>query len=1326
MRFKFLLFLIFASRILNAQCDYPVGVDTTLIISEARLMSDNWAYVELTNVGSTPIFLNEFKLGRLTQWSASSPIFDLCNDLWFMSGNEAYMFLPEVVLNPGESWVITAAYDFGPEYYKEHSGRLGGSERPKQLGMYDVADKLIHVQEPIGGETFPGDSVTTVDNDPEQTVKRGNYSSIFSSVSGGVFFLEQLYTATDSARVDQIGGFFDSGGGRNRSGAAYDVAGVYDGMRTSVLVRKNTIKEGNLDFANSVGLSLDDSDWIPIEMPAGYDQWRDIWWTIGNHGNFVLDENTLAPTLGGISVDYANKKITVPWGIRRLDEIMRNMEKKPGIAWNYVLNNVVEDSLYRSARTGDKLILYAVGNTLTTDTFDIVVTAPTADDNIVVPIDHRSSGNALTNNAQNGILSWPRVTKHESGTDTITGAGFGLEFDLRVDSLMKYLEKPANAAWEIVWIDGVERADLKNGDILKVTSESGNAKEYFIQIQTYRPSSNANLAAITWPDIPDRYHGFAGWTGDTIPNFSPGTRNYRLKVPFDVKDVPALFATKQDYNAKVKTTRARSINGNIEDRTVIFEVTAEDDSTSIVYTVELIKEKHPDNVEPYTADPFISEFVNSYTINAYVELYNPGNQPIDLRNYAMGMANQTDNYRPIKHNQAWVYRWMVYVPGTKYVDEATWEVTPKMLLPDPNVNPILRGGETFVMALINRDADYYPPYNVNFRHGYPGHPNPWNEDMKSSSTRGAPMPPNGNRNNSFYLYKILNDSVKLGLKPVGDVNDFENIDTWGMPDGGSWIVGDYVLARNEGGNIFKRKPEIIKGNPERGGSFGLDNPDNSEWIRIDPGVDYATVPSSQRQAAALGGVGSHFMDPITFYKSTVSSLFYKISAGFGHDEEILGVVTGTTVSEFINNIYKEDEDQTLEIRSGADTIAVLEQNAVISPNDVLVVLSADSTNTTYYRLDVTDEGLNSNAVLTSSRYTIEISVSPNVDQDVVGEASISRLEYGSTLKNIMQNINVPQGATVTIINDKGDYIPFKRLNYDTLYVFKTVSPEISLDVVAEDGKTRIVYNLVPTSKEDDAFILSDVYLVSQINNLIEYVPLGITFSEFVNNVTPSYNSSLKLVDKMGMERTTGEIKADDKVVVTSANGEVSNSYYISLLFPGNTKTYLAYVVSEAYSVNQVDYIISGTVESTLTNAITVAEFMQQVIPSIGATIVIIDAEENEKTSGNLAEGDRVKVTSGDGALVAYYDIILTGTSSRMPTLANLEIYPNPTSGLLNINGLDAGNRVQIYNNQGKLMRQFEAHNYHETITLESLPDGLFLIVISDKNQILGQFKAMKK
>jgi len=1332
MKLKLLLFLTLFAGILNAQvvCEYPEGVITNLVITEARLQSDAEAFLELTNLGTVPINLREFKIGKLSPWVRTSAINDLCNDQWFTSTGD-YMFLPDRVLLPGESFVITNAYDYGPEHYKMGAGRLGGNERPKQVGIYEVADKLLHMQEAINEVVYPGDSITTALNDPEQTVRRGEYRLVFEGLGSGGLFLEHHFMAGDSAVVDQVGGVFDASG-RNYPSVAYDIAGVQGGVATSTLVRKNVIKKGNLDFANARGISLEDSEWIPIERPTGYNAWRDIWWTTGNHGNFVLDANTLEPISNDVDVDFAGKKITVPWGTLRLDEIMRHMKRKPGIAWNYHLNTLKEDSLYRSARTGDKLTIYVAGDGLTTATFDIVVAEPSADANIVVPIDRPNLTGPVTTREQNGILGWPRVTKDATGMDTITGSGYGLGFDMRTDTLLKYLEKPAKANWEIVWVDNVKRPDLKNGDKLKVTSQSGKVKEYFIQVQTYFPSRNANLAAITWPDIPAFYRNIMGWKGDTIPNFSSGTATYRLEVPFDVEGIPALVAKTEHVNASVKTTRAKSLKGTIEERTISFEVTAEDDTIKRIYTIELVKEKFPDKIEPFRAEPFFSEFVNTYPNgNAYIELYNPGNQPLDLRDYMVGMRGSADLYAPVTFAATWPARYTTYVPGLKHVDEATWAVTPRILVPDVNVNPIIQGGQTFVMASIERgEANYpgiqFPHYDVQFRNEtVPGHPNPWGEATSLSSGGGSPIPPNGNRQNTFYLYKILNDSIKLGLKPNTDPNDFELIDVWGMPNRAYWVVGGFALPVNSTGQIFIRKPDISKGNPELAGSFGT-NPEDSEWNRIMPGTDFSTIPTPQRYLAALGSLNAHFMTEPSYYKSTVTSPVYKVSDGYGPGEKILGIKTGTTVAEFLGNIKKEDEGQSLTVKT-TDNV-VLTQDAPVSMNDNLVVISADSVNTTIYRLDVTATGLSTNAVLTSTRWNITIEVSPKsgVETGIDGEGSVAGFDYGTNIKTIIDNIKVPAGATLTIIDGNGSYVPFKTLNFDTAMVNVTVNPNIFLDVVAEDGLTRIVYQLKPSTSANDAFILSDVYSVSQSNNLIQYVPRGTNFQAFLANIAPSLGASVKLVDKMGFERTQGNIREDDKVAVTSSNNLVTRVYFISFLATASipSTTYLAYVLSNSYAIDQVNYVISG-VAANLTGLTMVSEFYSRITASAGATAIVVDTNGNEKTTGDLNQGDVLKVTSADKKINVIYQLDMDITSAGTPRLEQIEIYPNPTSGVLNISGIQTGNRIRLYNATGALILDRTATGNFEVLSLDKLSSGMFFIVVSNENKMLGRFKAIK-
>jgi hypothetical protein len=63
----------------------------------------------------------------------------------------------------------------------------------------------------------------------------------------------------------------------------------------------------------------------------------------------------------------------------------------------------------------------------------------------------------------------------------------------------------------------------------------------------------------------------------------------------------------------------------------------------------------------------------------------------------------------------------------------------------------------------------------------------------------------------------------------------------------------------------------------------------------------------------------------------------------------------------------------------------------------------------------------------------------------------------------------------------------------------------------------------PSSSQNDAFILSDVYEVSQTENLVKFVPRGTSVNAFFGNIIPSFGADVKLIDKMGFERTEGTI-----------------------------------------------------------------------------------------------------------------------------------------------------------------------------------------------------------
>lgn len=1303
MRFKFLLFVLLWAGIVNAQ-------DTInyLVITEYRGDVTHRAYLELTNMGDEPVQLNQFKIG---QWGGG----DLLN-METQKTTEPDHFIPvDKILQPGESYVFATYTEWGPKQFAK--GLEGYDEKMIQDNMLEVADFLVYRDED-GDET---DLVTEGLQDPFNNQWRANG-----------FYIEQHLSNGDSIVIDQVGGMFIGENGQNLDrtspDAQYSIAGVDNALATQYLIRKFSVKKGNLDFNNARGVDIADSEWIPI--PIHGQAWRLAPWTVGNHGDFNLDENTLESDM--IDVDLDNKTLTVPWGVQRGDDIMSYFTPKPGIGWEYVMSPTA-DSLTHAAQTGDQLYLYVCGSDLDFAVFDIIVEEPAANANMVVPVSNMDPGGGWRTQIDNGYWDWPRVTKHDSGNDTIWGARGGIPYATRVDSLLERLDKPSNADWEIVFGSGIAKPDLSDGDKLKVTAQDGSVKEYYISVIPYRANSDATLTAIQWPDIPEFYKGIFGWLGDTIPGFGDQVFNYNVEVPLMTEGIPALVPTKSDVNATVDVKRARSLSGSPEDRTVTFTVTAEDDSTINNYSVLLTKEKDPNNKQPYAAEPFISEVTHNiyWQGSDYMEICNPGNLPLDLSDYMIAMGG-TDPFSVIADNNQsdWLNRYEKYIPGYKWQIEASWVVEPYIAEQDLSVSSTILPGEVFTMAFVgnehpamcNTQGFVNPAKNANVQFANKEtacntYVNQWGEQISGGD--GTPF---GKWHaNIIYLFKIVNDSIKQGLKPATDPRDFELIDVLGKEDGTLWTLG------NQGINnpfSLRRKPEFTQGNPVLGAALGA-TPEEAEYNAYN--TNYYSAQGfgwPWVMLNILSDVGKHFFNEPTNYISTVGSLVYKVSEGYKSPQEIKGITTGTTVTAFLENIIKADEGQSLTLTSANDG-SVLAVDAMLSLNDTLTVLSADSTNTTKYVLEVSEEGLSSDAVLTSEQYEISVDVQPKSasDEHTAGSGTVSGFEYGTLLQTVINNVDVPAGATMTVISGDGAYVPLKRLNFDTTYVSVTVNANTYLEVVAENGTTTIIYQLVPDDSQSSAFVLSDLYSVSQNDLLIQFVPRGSNVQSFLSNLVPSRGATIKLVDKWGFERIEGTVADDDRLLVTSADGTRTVTYHIGKLAtefsPANI--YLAYILSNVYGIDQVEYKIHGA--SGIAN---ISEFYSRIRIAPGATAVVVDESGAEKTTGNLTGSDMVKVTSADGKIVVMYTFGPLTDANALRVDNQLEFYPNPTNGILNVSGLEKGQRIQVYNAVGTAVLDIKTNSSREVISLQNEPSGMYLIVVSKENQLIGRYKAIKK
>jgi hypothetical protein len=1266
-----------------------------VIISEWRGTGVHRNYAEITNIGDTAVNLGSFDVGALVGWTNAYR--HVCGvDGCYQSR------LPEYTLQPGESYLIATVNDYWDENYDPMNG--------EDLAVFTQRDIRKEVDFPIFRHEIglAGDSVSV-------------YANVLNCNGNMGWYLEYHYPSGDSIVVDAVNNSIQANG--RILAQPSDVAGVINGTKFHILVRKASVTRGNTDWEQSRGIDAEDSEWIVIPFQSDdVNPNHKFFTTLKYHGNAQLNESTFKSDV--IDIDISNGTLEVPWGIYR-DSIMFEFDLGKGLAWHFYKSPVQEDSLYTSVRTGDTLVMWATGNTLQEVQFAITVKAPANDVNHVLPRYRRTEE---VNARNERIVRYTKlfgVTENQSGMDSITDVDFGL----RIDTLFKYLEKPSNAEWEVLWVDANERPDIKRGDILKITAENGDIKEYYIAADSIpEPGHNANLRAITWPDVPETIMLSPEWGGDiTIPRFNRGIFSYQFTVPYG-QSIPALQVFPEDINAQISIKRATNLRGSMEDRTTLITVTAEDNKTIEKYSVLFEEEVPSIFVQPFSADPIITQlgFKISW-FNNFCEISNPGNQPLDLSRYMIAENRQQPIYTPadvIRYNsEVYADRFTRYVFGYDYVSETDWAAKPGHLVIDNQIDPILEPGECFVIAFARANG---PDFAGMLEYSDLLFDNATMElesieglDAKilKSADLGYHMfsRAGGIWNDIITMFKITNDSILEGTKGIGDPEDFQLIEIFGDYTGAAWNIDGIHNEIKQIQGVY-RKSQFWDPDTVPNYSFGA-TPEESQWIYRDNDMMLEQGYEWPYYAWYVAeGMGSHSFDPITIYRSTVSSLEYVVSDGYRSPQTIIGVLTETSVQSFLDNIIKADPGQTFKVISG-DNSDELEMNVKVSDKDTLVVLSADSVNTTKYAITVSEGGLDNDAVLEAkagSGYTIEI------EGDM---GSIMGIPQGTMVKDVLEKVEKPSTAKLYIIDHNDNLVSLKKFNYDSVFVETPASHLIYFEVVAQDNKTKITYQLVLDLPPDDVFLMSEMYSVDQVLTLVSGIPDGTRVPKLFENIYTSKGASACLVDKAGNERTAGDVAYDDKILVMSEDSAVIKTYYLRFLEQATGTE--AYVISKTplMVIDQIEFLINGVVENT-----PVADFLSNLIPAEGASMLLVDADGNEVTSGNVEDVHRLKVTSADGAMIVFYNIdIEVIIGGKILNVEGISAYPNPTSGEIFITGLRSNCMLKIYSITGELRKAYASKQIERgTISLDDQPDGIYFIQVEADGYILKTLKVIKR
>ncbi len=93
----------------------------------------------------------------------------------------------------------------------------------------------------------------------------------------------------------------------------------------------------------------------------------------------------------------------------------------------------------------------------------------------------------------------------------------------------------------------------------------------------------------------------------------------------------------------------------------------------------------------------------------FIEIANPGNQPINMENYMFQLAEAAGTPAEVLARNStadsmdWVVRYRKYIPGFKHGTLEEWKTNPGIMKPDPNVDPILEADGTFILGRYHGD-----------------------------------------------------------------------------------------------------------------------------------------------------------------------------------------------------------------------------------------------------------------------------------------------------------------------------------------------------------------------------------------------------------------------------------------------------------------------------------------------------------------------------------------------------------------------------------------------------------------------------------------------
>ena len=212
-----------------------------------------------------------------------------------------------------------------------------------------------------------------------------------------------------------------------------------------------------------------------------------------------------------------------------------------------------------------------------------------------------------------------------------------------------------------------------------------------------------------------------------------------------------------------------------------------------------------------------------------------------------------------------------------------------------------------------------------------------------------------------------------------------------------------------------------------------------------------------------------------------------------------------------------------------------------------------------------------------------------------------------------------------------------------------------------------------------------------------------------------------VLTKLGHERTVGQIAYDDVLLVTSEDGTVTRTYFLTFVNETNPDSNSAPQITLGFSEKTID--IPGTILLTAEATDDGRPIPHQLIylwevTSGNAANVVFDKADEKSTNATFSADGKYTITFSvdDGAITSKADVVVTvgtvGVENNLAPAVNL--YPNPAKDKLTIrlvNMPEQTSIVSIYNATGRAIYNMKLTNEVAEIDVSEFTSGLYFIKV---------------